>query len=183
MLERRVHTNITNSTFDNSHAWSEGGALCTVMAGVEDDVSRIDDLQTMLELHHVHYNGTSANDKLFVGPHFRLHMSGTNGSGWDTDFNRSSPGIVYRCRLCDLGERVAATSYCEECPPYQFSTVVGVPGHQERSCKPANNSTAYAPGGAVLVPLSEGEPCLSFHKSLHLMNLPCSLVPNLPSQS
>lgn len=72
MLQRRAHTNITNSTFSDCHAWSEGGALCTVMvAEHEDDKSKSEDLQTMLDVHHVFFEGKSAEDKLFVGPLFR----------------------------------------------------------------------------------------------------------------
>lgn len=160
MLQRRAHTRIINSTFDNSHAWSEGGGVCTVMAGTrKEDLDKTDDLQTTLEVHHVYFNGTSADDKLFVGPYFRLNITGTNVTcGFPTDYNRTSPGIVHRRRLCDRGEYVAATNYCEECPSYQFSTVEapnGSAGHEERSCTPANDA-AHAPGGAVLVPISGG---------------------------
>jgi hypothetical protein len=171
MLERRAHTNNTNSTFNNSHAWSEGGGLCTVMAGAkEDDLKKVDDLQTMLEVHHVFFNGTSADDKLFVGPYFRLNITGTNGTGFDTDYNRTSTGIVHRRRLCGLGEYVAATNYCEECPSYQFSTEVvpeGERGHQRRNCTPANDA-AHAPRGAVMVPISGGELGIGRLKALGL---------------
>jgi hypothetical protein len=160
MLQRRAHTSIINSTINNSHAWSEGGGVCTAMPGArKEDQDKADDLQTMLEVKHVFFNGTSADDKLFVGPHFRLIINGTNVTkGFPTDYNRTSPGIVHRRRLCDRGEYVAATNYCEECPSYQFSTVVapnGWAGHEERNCTPADNA-AHAPGGAVLVPISGG---------------------------
>jgi hypothetical protein len=157
MLQRRAHTTIANCTFNNSHAWSEGGALCTVMAGDNDDTdTEDDDLQTKLAVHHVVFGGKSAADKLYIGPYFRLNITGENGTdGVDTDYNRTSPGIVWRRRLCDLGEYMAATNFCEDCPSYQFSTAL--PGHQERNCTPAND-IAHAPGGAVLVPLSGGRP-------------------------
>jgi hypothetical protein len=125
----------------------------------KEDQDKADDLQTMLEVNHVFFNGTSADDKLFIGPHFRLNISGTNYTrGFETDYNRTSTGIVHRRRLCERGEYIAPTNYCEECPSYQFSTVEapnGSAGHEERNCTPANDA-AHAPGGAVLVPISGG---------------------------
>lgn len=84
----------------------------------------------------------------------RLRISGTNGTdGFHTDYNRSSTGIVWRRRLCDKGEFVAATNYCEECPYQQFSTTGA--WHERQKCDAASDA-AYAPGGAVLVPQSGG---------------------------
>jgi hypothetical protein len=159
MLERQAHTRIINSTFDSNRAGSGGGTLCTVMTGgwAEDPDKRYD-LQTMLWVHDVFFNGTSATDKLLVGPYFRLNISGYSGtnatSRLDTDVNRAVTGIVHRRRLCDRGEYIAASQYCEECPPFQFSNVAFP--HEQRRCKPATEA-AIAPGGAVLVPIPGGE--------------------------
>lgn len=173
MLQRRANTSILNSTFTSNRARSGGGSLCTVVAGgpQENFEDRRDDLQTMLEVHHVIFNGTGAADRLLVGPYFILLMSGINlTSGVGTDYNRTTPGIVHRRRLCDQGQYLSAsTNYCEECPPFQYSYVE--PMHEQRTCTPATE-LAVAPGGAVLVPISGGEArtskvCASFAACMH----------------
>jgi hypothetical protein len=121
----------------------------------EEDLDKREDLQTMLGVHHVFFNGTSAADKLLVGSYFRLNVTGTNvTSGFGTDYNRTVTGIVHRRRLCDRGEYISASQYCEECLPFQFSNI-RFP-HEQRHCTPATEA-AIAPGGAVLVPVSGGK--------------------------
>jgi hypothetical protein len=121
------------------------------MAGGQDnDKLRDDNLVTPILANNVSFTGGNLWERLLVGPYFNINLIDVS------DFNLSSAGVVWRRRLCSKGEYLSASNFCEQCPSYQFSVVEQYPGHSERQCSDAPNS-AYAPGGAVLVPLSGGE--------------------------
>jgi hypothetical protein len=125
------------------------------MAASDDD-NRAEDLQTTLSLDDVVFNGTTEYSKLFIGPYFNLTI---NQPALLRKLNASSKGVTWNRRLCFKGEFVSDRQYCDTCPPYQWSTLVGTPGHRARNCTRAS-TWAHAPGGAVLVPMSGGTPGL-----------------------
>jgi hypothetical protein len=150
MLQRRANCYVTGGMIKDCKAWSSGGGISTVMAGGDnDDKVRDDDLVTTILVNNVSFTGGNIWERLLVGPYFNVNLINVS------DFNLSSAGVVWRRRLCGKGEYLSASNFCEQCPSYQYSTVEEYPGHSERQCWDAPNS-AYAPGGAVLVPLSGG---------------------------
>lgn len=148
MLQPGAHTEIVGSTLHDCHAWSSGGALCTEI--IEDTVTNGTkppyDLRTRLVVSGNFANNTGVGHNLYVGPYFALKFPDVQL------LNSSSPGVIWRKRLCSKGQYLGPSSYCEECPAYTYSQIEDLDrGHMTRKCDKAPNN-AHAPGGPVLVP-------------------------------
>lgn len=155
MLQAGGHTSILASTISRCHAWSTGGGLATEMDDEnEKDPTKPFDRQTRLTIQGTTFSDNHGTGRhLFVGPYFELSLTNTSevmGAN-QSSLNRSSPGVTWRKRICDKGEYVAPSTYCERCVSYKFSVDAW---SQNVDCTPAQSSKAYAPGGAVMVALS-----------------------------
>lgn len=151
MLQPGGHTTIHNATISDNQAWGSGGGLCTEMAeespsGTPAHIFR-HDLRTQLSVNGIFEGNRGTGHKLYVGPYHNINFTNK------TQLNRTSEGVTWFKRLCGKGEYVARSGYCELCDSYKYSFEVALPGHRSNSCNtaPAN---ALAPGGAVLVPLT-----------------------------
>lgn len=142
MLQPGGNTSITNNTvFQRCKAWSTGGALATEMG---NDTTTYD-LSTTLNVSGTFEGNIGSGKDLWVGPGFYLHIT-------DSNINMTSRRVVWHKRKCGKGEYIVATTgFCELCPPFTYS-LLPFP-HEERVCSSAPVH-AYAPGGAVLVPMT-----------------------------
>jgi hypothetical protein len=141
---------IVNSRFQECTA-SSGGGVCTAVADDPklEGKSTEFDLTTQLMVDATFEKNLGGD--IVAGPYFELRFPAHSAIKW---WNES---VQYRRRLCRTGEYLSNSGFCEQCPANTYSMYKWDPpalGHNNTECLKAPPS-GYAPGGAVLIALSE----------------------------
>lgn len=149
-----VHTTVAGSKITNNNAWLGGGGICTslhVQLGLElktplvvDAVLLNNSAEEQLDPSTPKQVFSGIGSTVWAGPSFNLSF------GSRSHVHVHSEGVLWQRTLCDRGEYLAASGYCEPCPAYTFTLDEW---HNNAICQRAPNSTT-APGGAVFVPYS-----------------------------
>lgn len=147
MLQPGANATIQASNITSNRAWSGGGGLCTEMADEQEShqTGWPFDRKTGLIVDSTHFEGNRGTGRhLFVGPYFELQINRSLDN-----LTLFSEGVTWKKRICDRGEYVASSKFCELCVSFKYSRA---DRHTYPDCLAAPK-TAHSPGGAVVVPL------------------------------
>jgi len=99
--------------------------------------------KTNLEINATFSHNKGVGRDVWAGPLFNVNFTNPGLVSANT------PGVLVRKGICDWGEYMAPSGYCERCLGYTYSLDSGL--RNKTQCDPAPNNT-HAPGGAVFVP-------------------------------
>lgn len=155
MLQAGAHTDIDDSTISNCTALA-GGGVCTDMADASSAAEKGADITAFDRQTHLNVSANfsgNAGGNVTAGPYFELRFDATRPGG----INWYSKGVQWWTRLCDTGDYLSGSGFCEPCPANTYSMQrVEAPsrGHNSTECTKAP-PTGYAPGGAMLIALGQ----------------------------
>jgi hypothetical protein len=112
MLQPGANTTIQASSISGNRAWSDGGGLCTELADEQESHMTGGlpfDRQTGLVVDSTRFEDNRGTGRhLFVGPYFELQIKRSQGN-----LTLHSEGVTWKKRICDRGEYVASSRFCE----------------------------------------------------------------------